>query len=405
MDKNKANVPKIRFPGFTDPWERRKAGDIFFTVADKNHPELPVLSASQELGMIKRDDSGINISHNKENEVGYKRVMPGQFVIHLRSFQGGFAHSNIEGITSPAYTVIDFVDKSNHYDNFWKYIFSSESFIKRLELITYGIRDGRSISYSDFATLPFKFPKYEEQKKIGDYFIKFGNLITLHQRKLNHLQDKKKGLLQKMFPKNGEDFPELRFPGFTDPWEQRKLRELSSLITKGTTPLDKSGNGNINFIKIENVDPSSGEIISTAKITKEEHEGYLKRSQLQENDILFSIAGTLGRVAIVNKDVLPANTNQALAIIRLKNGCLNYITTYLKGKAVSVYIKKNPTIGAQPNLSLEQIGNLEISLPKEEEQIQIGEFFQQLDNLIILNQRKLNHLKEQKKSLLQQMFV
>ena len=201
--------------------------------------------------------------------------------------------------------------------------------------------------------------------------------------------------------------PKRRFKEFENDgaWEQLKLSELSSLITKGTTPLDKSGNGNINFIKIENVDPSSGEIISTAKITKEEHEGYLKRSQLQENDILFSIAGTLGRVAIVNKDVLPANTNQALAIIRLKNGCLNYITTYLKGKAVSVYIKKNPTIGAQPNLSLEQIGNLEISLPKEEEQIQIGEFFQQLDNLIILNQRKLNHLKEQKKSLLQQMFV
>ncbi|WP_017750916.1 hypothetical protein, partial [Clostridium tyrobutyricum] len=161
-------------------WEQRKAGDIFFTVADKNHPELPVLSASQEFGMIKRDDSGINISYNKENEVGYKRVMPGQFVIHLRSFQGGFAHSNIEGITSPAYTVMDFVQKSNHYDYFWKYIFNSESFIKRLELITYGIRDGRSIRYKDFATLLFKFPQYEEQKKISVFFIDLDQLITLH---------------------------------------------------------------------------------------------------------------------------------------------------------------------------------------------------------------------------------
>ncbi|NMC58605.1 MAG: restriction endonuclease subunit S [Candidatus Methanofastidiosa archaeon] len=199
FSKNGKNTPEIRFKGFNDTWEHRKAGDIFFTVADKNHPELPVLSASQEFGMIKRDESGINISHNKENEVGYKRIMPGQFVIHLRSFQGGFAHSNIEGITSPAYTVMDFVEKSNHYDHFWKYIFNSESFVKRLELITYGIRDGRSISYNDFATLPFKFPQYEEQKKIGDYFVKLDKLITLHQRKIEKLQNIKSACMEKMF--------------------------------------------------------------------------------------------------------------------------------------------------------------------------------------------------------------
>ncbi|MCB2361588.1 restriction endonuclease subunit S [Clostridium estertheticum] len=197
--KNGEDFPELRFPGFTDAWEQRKAGDIFFTVVDKNHPQLPILSASQEFGMIKRDDSGINISHNTENEVGYKKVMPGQFVIHLRSFQGGFAHSSIEGITSPAYTVIDFVEKSNHYDHFWKYIFNSKFFINTLELITYGIRDGRSISYKDFVTLPFKFTQYEEQKKIGDFFVKLDNFITLNQRKLNHLQEQKKALLQHMF--------------------------------------------------------------------------------------------------------------------------------------------------------------------------------------------------------------
>lgn len=93
--------------------------------------------------------------------------------------------------------------------------------------------------------------------------------------------------------------PQLRFKGFTDDWEQRKLSDISSLITKGTTPLDKSGVGDVNFIKVENLDASSGEIASCSKITREEHEGYLKRSRLKENDILFSIAGTLGRVGIV----------------------------------------------------------------------------------------------------------
>ena len=198
--------------------------------------------------------------------------------------------------------------------------------------------------------------------------------------------------------------PSLRFKDFTDEWEQRKLGELTSLITKGTTPLDKSNSGNVNFVKIESIDESTGEITITQKISSDEHNGYLRRSQLKENDILFSIAGTLGRVTSVKSSILPANTNQALAIIRLKKGCLEYVKTYLKGKAVSDFIKKNPTIGAQPNLSLEQVGNLEILLPAEEEQQHIGNFFCHLDTLITLHQRKYAKLVNIKKSMLEKMF-
>ena len=166
------------------------------------------------------------------------------------------------------------------------------------------------------------------------------------------------------------------------------MKDITSIITKGTTPLDKSGNGDINFIKIENINPSTGIIESTSKITEEEHNGYLRRSQLKENDLLFSIAGTLGRVSLVNKEILPANTNQALAIIRLKECDLNYIKTFLKGKAISDFIKKNPTIGAQPNLSLEQVSNFEISYPEDTEAHKIGIMLDSLDNLITLHQRK-----------------
>ena len=198
--------------------------------------------------------------------------------------------------------------------------------------------------------------------------------------------------------------PPIRFHGFTDDWEQRKLEDISSLITKGTTPLDKAGKGNINFVKIENIDSSSGEINITQKISQQEHDNYLRRSQLKENDILFSIAGTLGRVTSVKSSILPANTNQALAIIRLKEGNLDYIKTFLKGKAVSDYIKKNPTVGAQPNLSLEQVANLEIYLPNIEEQVVIGCYSHQLDNLIALHQRKCDKLSNVKKSMLEKMF-
>jgi type I restriction enzyme, S subunit len=197
--KDGANVPGIRFAGFTDAWEQRKAIDIFESTADKNHSDLPVLSATQEFGMIKRDDTGINIFHDKKNEMTYKRVLPGQFVIHLRSFQGGFAHSAIEGITSPAYTVFCFKEVDKHCDYFWKYIFNSEVFIKRLEAVTYGIRDGRSISYNEFLTMPFYYPNYKEQRKIADFFTRIDHLITLHQRELEKLKNIKKSMLEKMF--------------------------------------------------------------------------------------------------------------------------------------------------------------------------------------------------------------
>lgn len=200
------------------------------------------------------------------------------------------------------------------------------------------------------------------------------------------------------------DTPAIRFKGFTDTWEQRKLGGMASLITKGTTPLDKSNTGVVNFVKIESIDESSGNITITQKISLDEHNGYLHRSQLKENDILFSIAGTLGRVTSVKSSILPANTNQALAIIRLKDGCLDYVKTYLKGKAVADFIKKNPTIGAQPNLSLEQVANLEIAIPSEDEQKKIGAFFQQLDNLITLHQRKYDKLTNVKKLMLEKMF-
>lgn len=170
-------------PFYTSSWEQRKAKELFISTADKGYPDLPVLSATQDRGMIRRDENSINIFHDKKNEVGYKRVLPGQFVIHLRSFQGGFAHSAIEGITSPAYTVFGFSEPEKHDSEYWKYVFTSKAFIRRLETVTYGIRDGRSISYDEFLTLSFAYPSKAEQTAIARYLDKLSDLITLHQRK------------------------------------------------------------------------------------------------------------------------------------------------------------------------------------------------------------------------------
>lgn len=192
-------VPEIRLDGFEGEWKIKRADEIFKSVSEKNRAFLPVLSASQIDGMVLRDEIGIDIKYDEATLNNYKVVKPGQFVIHLRSFQGGFALSKLEGITSPAYTIIDFIDKENHLPGFWNSILTSKEFIKRLETVTYGIRDGKSISFKDFSSLKFVFPNLEEQQAIGAYFSNLDNLINSYQEKISQLETLKKKLLQDMF--------------------------------------------------------------------------------------------------------------------------------------------------------------------------------------------------------------
>ena len=192
--------PRVRFKGFEDEYSSMTANELFKTFDERNHPELPVLSACQDIrGMAPRSESGYDIFHDKSNEVTYKRVLPGQFVIHLRSFQGGFAHSSVEGICSPAYTVFGFKEDDKHDDYYWKYIFMSKAFIDRLKLITYGIRDGRSISFKEFMEMDFVFPSYEEQKQISIFFRTIDKQISLEEQKLESLKRIKSSCLDKMF--------------------------------------------------------------------------------------------------------------------------------------------------------------------------------------------------------------
>lgn len=192
-------IPRVRFGGFEGDWKKVKAVSIFQTFNEKNRPDLPVLSATQDRGMVTRESIGYNIFHDKSNETTYKHILPGQFVIHLRSFQGGFAHSEIEGIASPAYTIMDFKDKDLYHDYFWRYVFMSKEFIKRLELITYGIRDGRSISFDEFKEMSFLVPCKKEQVKIASYLRNIDKLITLQSQHLEKIKQIKATCLDKMF--------------------------------------------------------------------------------------------------------------------------------------------------------------------------------------------------------------
>ena len=401
MSKEKRRVPKLRFPGFTEDWEQRKANYIFNSVTDKGYPELPVLSASQELGMVYRDQNGIDIQHDKKNETSYKRVLPGQFVIHLRSFQGGFAYSEVEGITSPAYTVMSFKNSSEQYGLFWKHVFKSETFIKRLETITYGIRDGRSISFSDFKSLILQYPSFSEQKLIGGSIEIIESGITLHQRKLDNLKLKKKALLQKLFPKNGERYPELRFPGFTDAWEQRKLGDvLISLQNNTLSRADLSfEQGIAKNVHYGDILVKFGEVIDVKTellpmIVDEVIIAKYKSSFLQNGDVIVAdtaedetvgkcteIAGLSDEIVISGLHTIPYRPLQKFA-----SGYLGY---YMNSAAFHNQLLPLMQGIKVTSISKTALQNTDILYPKSAtEQAAIGKYFSRLDNLITLHQRK-----------------
>jgi len=396
------NVPEIRLKGFTGAWEQRKLGEIgtvqmchrIFKEQTTSHGDVPFY----KIGTLgKEPDAYITRELFEEYKVKYPYPEKGDLLISASGSIGKIVEYSGEDAYFQDSNIV-WLQHADVLDN---------AFLKQFyEIVQWSGLEGTTIKRlynKDILDTDIKYPTKAEQEKIGEFFRTFDENIILHKQKLDGLKKLKKGYLQQMFPQSGETVPRVRFDGFSEPWEQRKLGEHTAFITKGTTPIDKSGNGEINFVKVENI--IDGKIKSTSKIFTEEHNGYLKRSRLEEDDILFSIAGTLGRTAVVDKLILPANTNQALAIIRDYDFDTNFLITSFSTQAVSEFIKKNPTIGAQPNLSLEQIRDLIIYTPSRKEQTVIGNFFYNLDNQITAQNQKVEQLKQLKAAYLQKMFV
>lgn len=201
-----------------------KAKKIFANYTDKKHDgKLQILSATQENGIVPRNQIDIDIKCSEKGIKGYKRVQKGDFVISLRSFQGGIEYSNYDGIVSPAYTVLKPICPIS--DEYYKNYFKTIDFIKRLNGAIYGIRDGKQIGYEDFSDLILHNPPLEEQKKIAEILMQCDKVIELYEQEIDELKKLKKAYLRKMFPQKGQNVPELRFAGFTDPgnsvsWEK-----------------------------------------------------------------------------------------------------------------------------------------------------------------------------------------
>nr|WP_312755457.1 restriction endonuclease subunit S [Rummeliibacillus suwonensis] len=390
-------------------WEQRKLGDIK-DVRDgthdspKYHNEGFPLVTSKNLTGNGLDMTDVSLISEKDFQSINKRskVDVGDIIFGMIGTIGnpvivdreGFAIKNIALIKHGGEVTNNFLIQLLKSSIFKQYIQNENAGNTQKFLGLNKIRDYQFLS-----------PSYQEQILIGNFLKQLDFTLALLQDKLIQYQKLKKAFLQLMFPQNGESVPQVRFANFSTRWEQRKLGEISEVITKGTTPKDKSWTGEVNYVKTESIDPNSGNISVTANTSLEEHKGYLKRSQLKADDVLFSIVGTLGRVGVVNQEDLPANTNQQIAIIRLNNADNRFVFHVLKTPKIALFIKSDATIGAQPSLSLWQINGLEIPYPSIEEQKKISGFLDTLDHLIALYQSKLDQLKKLKSFLLQKMFV
>lgn len=393
--------PTSRFQEFNVNWSASPASDIFLVETDKGHPELPVLSASQELGMIKRDNIGINMQYSKHNIASYKRVQPGRFIIHLRSFQGGFAHSAIEGITSPAYTVLSLKEPYNHDEYFWKYLFTSPEFIKRLELVTYGIRDGRNINVEDFFELPFCFPSTpEEQQEIAKFFLRLDTLIAAEDKKLSRLKNMKTASFEKMFPKPGETVPQVRFKGFKGEWTKGKLSNVAGYYR----------------VSNENVHHQNLLSLSYGKIIKKNIKS--KRGLLPAS---FDTYQVIKENIIVLRFTDLQNDHKSLRVgISKEKGIISpaYVCLECKDNIIADYLYLllhfydlckvfyGMGDGMRQTLSYSDIRDLVIQMPNEpKEQIYIAKYFSRFDTLISTQEQKLNKFRSLKKSFLEKMFV
>ncbi|CAK1241326.1 restriction endonuclease subunit S [Fructobacillus tropaeoli] len=384
-------VPDIRFKGFTDAWVQRKAKDLFIPVNERNREDLPVLSVTQDQGVVFRKDLAIDIKYDESTLSSYKVIHPGDFVISLRSFQGGFELSNVLGISSPAYTIFNFAVPAEQDKLYWKTILKTFKFIESLKTVTFGIRDGKSISFKEFGDLKLNYPSdVDEQRRIGEFFAKLDETIALHQRKLDLLKEQKKGYLQKMFPKNGKKVPELRFAGFADDWEQRKVRELFT-VTRGQV-LAVSEVSSIKTL----VNPYP---VYSSQTKNNGLLGYY-HDYLFDGGITWTTDGAnAGTVKYRNGKFYSTNVN---GVLLSNDGYMNKSIAEILNKSAWKYVSH---VG-NPKLMNNVMSDIKIEIPtKISEQKNLSGLIDKIDNLITLHQRKLELLKEQKKGFLQKMFV
>ena len=391
MAKN--TKPAIRFKGFTDDWEQRKLGEVATEMIAGGDVDKELLLEEGHYPVIANalTNDGIVGYYNDQ----YRIKAPAVTV----TGRGDVGHAKARNVDfTPVVRLLSI--KTNHD------VYFLENAINTLKIVieSTGVPQ---LTVPQLAKYEISFPKaLKEEEKIGQYFANLDHLITLHQRKYDSLVNVKKAMLEKMFPKNGETVPEIRFKGFTDAWEQRKFSDLVQIERGGSPrPIDDfitSKPNGLNWVKIGDA-PSQGNYI-TQTAEKIKPEGLTKTREVHPGDLILSNSMSFGKPYIM---AINGCIHDGWLLIRdmQKRFDLQFLCVLLGSPQMLIQYHSLAAGSTVNNLNKDLVGSTEVTVPYKEEQSQIGEYFKYLDNLITLHQRKLEKLKNIKKSCLEKMFV
>ena len=402
-----ADIPKIRFKGFTEAWEQRKLGEVLKERTERAKGDEELLSVTIANGVIRQIDSEKRNTAS-EDRSNYKIVKKGDVPYNsMRMWQGAVGNSKYNGIVSPAYTILTPTSEAN--GKFFMELFKKKSTLQIFQRWSQGLTsDTWNLKYPILSSIQFAIPSVEEQEKIAEYFSSLDYLITLHQRKCDDTKELKKYMLQKMFPKNGEKFPEIRFKGFTEAWEQRKLEDFGKATGGTSIESEFSEDGVYKVISIGSYSENSvynDQGIRAIKSDKTSNR-VLNRNDLTMilNDKTTS-GNIIGRVLLIEESGIYVYNQRTERIeINLDEYDPVFLYEMLNAPNIREKIIKQAQGNTQIYVNWTTISLLEYMIPSKEEQVKIGEHLYGISNLIALHQRKCDTLKELKKYMLQNMF-
>ena len=402
-------VPKLRFPAFRGApgWEVRPGNRLFDQVSDKSpEPGLPVLAITQEHGAIPRDLIDYHVSVSEKSIENYKVVQVGDFIISLRSFQGGIEYSQYHGICSPAYVILR--RSAAGSDAYFKHYLKTGRFIHILTKNLEGLRDGKMISYKQFSELQIPTPEPEEQQKIADCLGSLDELIAAQGRKVEALKAHKKGLMQQLFPREGETQPQLRFPDFQDAgeWEETHLGDYFDPIRNGfvgtATPYYTASDG-VRYLQGRNIKQGRIETDNLVFITSEFHHRQ-RKSHLKTGDILMVQSGHVGECAVVGPDFAGANCHALVILTPKQRLSSEFFVHYFYSPIGESAIFQITTGNTIKHILASELKTLPVLVPGLAEQQRIASFLSSIDALIYAETLKLETLKTHKQGLMQQLF-
>ena len=390
--------PIIRFKGYQDDWEQRKLGEIITEYKETVDSEctLPILTSSKTEGVILQEE---HFGRKQQHDITGYNILPRNYCTYRNRSDGVDFTFNInkccdKGIISKFYPV--FSGKNSDVFFLSLVLNNSDEVVREIAYTCTGTGQ-KVLSFLDLQKMKVRVPSYDEQKEIAAYFENLDHLITLHQRKCDETKRLKKYMLQKMFPQNGEKVPEIRFSGFTDDWEQRKLWEVAEFNPKSELPEV------FEYVDLESV--VGTEMVSHRTETKDSAPSRAQRLA-QVGDVFYQTVRPYQKNNYLfekpdNNYVFSTGYAQLRPFIDAR-----FLMSYLQTEDFVKVVMDNCTGTSYPAINSSDLANTKISLPNNSiEQQQMGEYFSNLDHLITLHQRELENLQNIKKFMLGKMFV